>query len=219
MRETRAPPVTAIVPAAGVSRRMGEPKLLLPFGGSTVVEETVAALYAGGAARIAVVTRPDDAALRERLRDLAGVLTAVNPEPERGMLSSILAGLEALGGPGPLAAAGAVLLVCPADLPALSAETVAAVVASLVPGESGLAVPIHRRSERSEARRGHPLAIAPRLLPELATLDPAVGLRQLLTRRSEELTEVPVDDPGCVHDVDTPDDYLRLTGRAIVSNC
>jgi molybdenum cofactor cytidylyltransferase len=68
----------------------------------------------------------------------------------------------------------------------------------------GLAVPVHA------GRRGHPLAVAPRLVSEIPGLDPAVGLRQLLERRPDEVVEVPVDDPGAVRDLDTPDDYERL---------
>lgn len=208
MPEPRRQPVAAIVPAAGASRRMGEPKLLLPFrgpaGGETVIGSTLAALFGGGAGRVCVVTRPDDESLRERLAHLPGLLLRVNPEPEQGMLSSILAGLEALGGPAALAAREEIVLVSPADLPALSPETVAAVVTEIRSG-AALAVPVHR-----SGRRGHPLAVAPRLVHEIPTLDPAIGLRQLLDRYSKLLVEVPVDDPGCVRDVDTPEEYRRL---------
>ena len=207
---------TAIVPAAGRSRRMGRPKLLLPLGGGTVLGATLAALAAGGAGRLVVVRRPDDRALADWLGgEAAGeigrraglavdavppLLAAVNPSPERGMLSSILAGLDSLG-----ASAGeGALLVCPGDLPALSAGTVAAVLAALERSGTALPVPVHG------GRRGHPLAIAPRRVPEIPTLDLDVGLRQLLDRHPDEILEVPVDDPGCVRDVDTPEDYEDL---------
>lgn len=231
----------AVVPAAGQARRMGRPKLLLPFGEGTVLGATLAALAGGGARRIAVVTRLDDPRLAgwlagpaieevvERLRERGGgvggaarlpeLVVAFNPDPERGMLSSVLAGLDALAGGAagegdapegaPLRPAEP-LLVCPADLPALAAETVAAVLRGLAAagarpgGRRGLAVPVHA------GRRGHPLAVAPRLVPEIPGLDPAVGLRQLLERRPEEVAEVPVDDPGCVRDLDTPEDYEEL---------
>lgn len=201
---------TAIVPAAGRSRRMGRPKLLLPFGEGTVLGATVAALAAGGADRIVVVTRRDDrrlaawlrhGAAREAVKPAALVL-AVNPDPDRGMLSSILAGLEAVGG-GELREP---VLVCPADLPALSPGTVRAVVEALASSGRPLAVPTH------EDRRGHPLAVAPRLLPEIAALDLDVGLRQLLERHPDDVLEVRVDDPGCIRDVDTPADYRELSG-------
>jgi len=195
----------AIVPAAGASRRMGRPKALLPFGGTSVLGAVAAALAGGGAGETVVVVGPGDAALDRHAAGL-GLRRAVNPDPSRGMLSSVLAGLEALGGGASVARRGAPLLVCPADLPALSAATVRAVLDRLESG-AALAVPVHR------GRRGHPLGIAARLAPEIEALDPAVGLRQLLDRRRDEVAEVPVDDPGAVDDADTPDDYRRLLGR------
>lgn len=196
---------TALVPAAGASRRMGRAKLLLPLAGSTVVGATVGALVAGGASPVCLVVRPEDGPLHRWAAEL-GLRLAENPAPERGMLSSILAGIEVLGGAARLAEAGEAVLVCPADLPGLAASTVAAVAARLAAG-AALVVPVH------SGRRGHPLGIAAARLPELPGLDPSVGLRQLLARHPGEVAEVAVEDPGCVGDVDTPDDYERLKGR------
>jgi len=195
----------AIVPAAGASRRMGSPKPLLPFGGGSVLGAVAAALAGGGAREVVVVVGPEAEAL-DRHAAALGLRRAVNPDPARGMLSSVLAGLEALGGAGAIARRGEPLLVCPADLPALSAATVRAVVDRLEAG-AALAVAVH------SGRRGHPLGIAARLAPEIESLDPAVGLRQLLDRHRDEVAEVPVDDPGAVDDADTPADYRRLLGR------
>jgi len=213
----------AVVPAAGASRRMGRPKLLLPVeGGETVVGATVRPLVEGGADRICLVIGPLEGGRGDRdarrLRDWAlgrDLTVAVNPDPERGMLSSILEGIAALGGAETLAAAGQILLVTPADLPGLRPSTVRAVLRALSRDPARdrerkapvLAVPVVTQGTR--ARRGHPLAIAPRLLPEVAGLDlhAAGGLRQLLDRHPDEILEVEVDDPGCIHDVDTPEEY------------
>lgn len=210
---------SAVVPAAGRSRRMGRPKLLLPFGDGTVLGATLAALAGGGAGRICVVTRPDDEdlavwlageALGEIARRTASppgagpvLRAAVNPEPARGMLSSIQAGMDALAegsGPGELAP----LLVCPGDLPALGAGTVRRVLRAAAGRERALAVPVHR------GRRGHPLAVGGERIPEVPDLDPFVGLRQLLERHPDSVVEVSVDDAGCVRDLDTPEDYREL---------
>ena len=214
---------SAVVPAAGRSRRMGRPKLLLPFSRGTVLGSTLAALAGGGAGRIAVVTRPDDEDLATWLAGAApgeiarrcgsergagpALVPAVNPDPARGMLSSILAGLDALAArPGrePGKAELDPLLVCPGDLPAVSAETVHRVLTAASSRPDALAVPIHR------GKRGHPLAVGAALVPEIGELDPAVGLRQLLERHPGAVLEVPVDDPGSVRDLDTPEDYREL---------
>lgn len=192
----------AIVPAAGASRRMGRPKLLLPWGDGTVVGRVVAALREGGAGEVVLVVAAGDERLAGWGRE-AGVTVAVNPRPEEGMLSTVRAGLAAVGGAGEPAAAGRAVLVAPGDLPGLAAGSVRAVLAALE-GGAVLAVPVHR------GRRGHPLGIAPRRVGEIAALDASVGLRQLLERHAGEVVEVAVEDPGAVADVDTPEDYARL---------
>jgi molybdenum cofactor cytidylyltransferase len=185
----------AILPAAGASRRMGRPKLLLPFRGGTVVGSLVQALREGGVSEIVLVTAPDDEALRAWAAE-AAVRTAVNPDPDRGMLSSIREGLA-------WAPRYQQIVVCPADLPALRASTVAAVLAEA--GQHLLTVASY------QGRRGHPLVIAPSLISEIGTLDLSVGLRELLDRHP--VHEVEVDDPGAIHDVDTPEEYRDLTGE------
>ena len=105
----------AVLPAAGASRRMGRPKLLLPFNGGPLVAGVVNALLGGGVEEIVLVTAPEDEDLRGWARR-SGIESAVNPDPERGMLSSIREGIGALGGAAELARRGATLLVSPADL-------------------------------------------------------------------------------------------------------
>jgi molybdenum cofactor cytidylyltransferase len=204
-------PAAAIVPAAGASRRMGRPKLLLPYGGDTVLGALVGALREAGVSPIVVVAAADDAEMRAWCTTAAAAATpagelrvALNAAPEHGMLSSILAGLAALGGAGTLAGGRATLLVCPGDLPALRPGTVVELLRRREAAGAGLAVPVHR------GRRGHPLAVAPALVPEIESLHPGRGLRQLLDLHPGELLTVEVDDPGCVADLDTPEDYERL---------
>ena len=175
---------------------MGRPKLLMPWGQSTVLASTLAALRDGGVGAIVVVLAPQGPLAS--WQPPAGVRIVVNPEPVKGMLSSVLAGLAALvGSPDPL-------LVCPADLPALRADTVAALLATYRES-GGIVVPRHGR------RRGHPLVIAPvwqARMPGLAHHDN--GLRRILELAAGAVHELPVDDPGSIHDVDTPEDYAAL---------
>ncbi len=95
-------------------------------------------------------------------------------------------------------------MVSPADLPHLRAESVAELLRRMTAPGAFLSVPVY------QGKRGHPLAIAPALIPEILLLDPEIGLKQLRDRHEAELIEVPVDDPGVVSDVDTPADYERL---------
>ena len=171
---------------------MGRPKLLLPFRDGTVVGSLIQALRQGGVSEIVLVIAPGDEALRSWATE-AGVRIAVNPEPERGMLSTILEGISVAGDT-------ETLVVCPADLPALLPSTVRTVLAQ----QSPLAVPSY------QGKRGHPLVISPELIPEIRTLHLDVGLRELLDRHPDRLRIVEVDDPGCVRDVDTPEEYRAL---------
>lgn len=199
----RGSPV-AVLPAAGRSRRMGKPKLLLPFGDTTVLGSLVVALRGGGVERIVLVVAPSEggqegAAAAAELRSFGrrnGLRVVENPDPSRGMLSSVQAGVAALE---PVAGT---LLVTPADLPALQAATVRRVVEVRELLRGPLAVPT------VEGRRGHPLAIAPEVVPEIAGLDPSRGLHQLLGRH--RVLEVPVEDAGSLRDVDTPEDLARV---------
>ena len=192
----------AILPAAGASRRMGRPKLLLPVGGRPMVAGVVEALRGGGVGEVVLVTAPGDEALQAWARE-AGVTLAVNPDPERGMLSTIREGIAALGGSAGLARRGEILLVSPADLPNLRAGTVAELLRRMAETGAPIGVPVFH------GKRGHPLAIAPRLIPEIDSLDPNVGLKQVRDRHEAELLEVQTEDSGAIQDVDTPEEYER----------
>ncbi len=197
----------AVVPAAGRSLRMGRPKPLLPFRGTTFLGALTASLLAAGVRSIAVVTAaevPGDEAIAAWAAGAAGVVPAVNPDPSRGMLSSVQAGVDALGGAESLAAGGDPLVVCPADVPAVRAETVRTLIERVRAGGTLLALPVY------EGRRGHPLVVAPAAIAEIPGLDPGVGLRQLLARHPQETAQVAVDDPGAVANVNTPEDLRRL---------
>ena len=194
-----------VVPAAGRSRRMGRDKATLPFAGDTVVEALLEALARGGVAEVCVVVAPGSPVVG-LLAGRDGVRLVENERPERGMLSSVLVGLRALGGAGRLGDERRPLVVCPVDHPAIRPATVPRLLAAIERG-AGLAVPVH------EGSRGHPIAIAPRLVDAIESLDLEVGLRQLLEREAGSLVEVPVDDPGTVLDLDTPEDYERLLAR------
>jgi len=187
---------------------MGRPKPLLPWDGTTVIGAVVDSLLGGGVHPVVVVVA-EGGQLAERVgAELAArggrVRLARNPRPEEGMLSSVLAGLAALGGGRRLARTGTALCVCPADHPAIRAATVERLVAAAAGGGGGgIWVP------RWRGRRGHPLVVTPDLVPEVEGLDPAVGLRQLLARRAGRVVEVEVDDAGVVRNLNTPASYER----------
>jgi molybdenum cofactor cytidylyltransferase len=118
------------------------------------------------------------------------------------MLSSILAGIEQLGGVTTIAAKGEPLLITPADLPAIRPATIRSLLDVLARGTAPLAVPAYR------GKRGHPLAIDAALVPAIESVDPNRGLKALLDLHP--VVELAVDDRGVVSDIDTPADYATI---------
>lgn len=184
----------AIVPAAGLSRRMGREKILLPFGRSTLLETVLETLEAAGIAGAAtvVVLRPDLPEAAERARR-AGARVVFNAHPEEEMLMSIRLGLDAVT---PEAAG---VFLWPADHPAVSADTIRALARSGDPARA--LIPAWK------SRRGHPALIGRELFADIRRIPPGEGLRHLWRMRPEAVVEIPVDDPGVVRNVDTPEDY------------
>jgi CTP:molybdopterin cytidylyltransferase MocA len=185
--------IYAVVLAAGASTRMGSPKALLDEGGQTFVQRIVETARQGGVVRVLVVIGPPHGeAIRSALPN--GVGSAFNPRPERGMLSSVQAGIAALP-PG----AGAAV-VWPVDIPYVLPSTVRAIV-DAEPGR--LVIP------QRGPRGGHPIRIPSARFAELLAIDPERGLRALVDAQPDRVLRLPVDDPGVLVDVDTPADYAR----------
>jgi molybdenum cofactor cytidylyltransferase len=111
----------------------------------------------------------------------------INPDPSRGMFSSIQAGL--------LAADGDPVLVLPADMPFVSAATIAAVLAASTQAPR-IVVPVHG------GRRGHPVAFPASLREALLREPPTSTLKRALAGAGAEWTELPVDDTGVLRDID-----------------
>lgn len=190
----------AIVPAAGNSLRMGQAKLLLPWRGRLVIEQTLAAWSAGGVTRTIVVIRPDDMALAQISRQSgADVVTPPLPPPE--MKDSIRIALEHVAENYRPAATDAWLLA-PADMPWLSPEVIGQLLAAHQPSTPRILVPVQ------DSRRGHPVLFPWPLAAQVATLSPREGVNAILDRHT--WTPIPVA-AGIIHgDLDTPEDYQRL---------
>jgi molybdenum cofactor cytidylyltransferase len=189
--------VWALVLAAGESRRMGEPKLLLPYRGRTVIEavlENAAASRLGGTL---VVLGAWAARVEEKIARFPALRTN-NPDPAAGMLSSAQCGLRALP---PAVRAAAVLL---GDQPWVEAATIDRVVAAFLEGTAGLVCPVF------EGRGGHPLLFDLKYREEVSRLDPKEGLRGLLRLHPEDVFRLEIDRPEILEDLDRPEDRGKL---------
>jgi molybdenum cofactor cytidylyltransferase len=197
--------VAGVILAAGRSSRMGRSKSLLTCAdGRTFVHALADALSGGGADPIAVVGRPDDAALREEVARLTPpVRLVINEDADRGgQLSSLLAGLRDADRPEVRG-----LLVAPVDAPLITAATVDALVQVF----KTTGAPIVRARHRG--RHGHPVIFARTLFDELRAADPQLGAKAVLRAHAEAIRNVEVeDDPGVLGDIDTPEDYRAAFG-------
>ncbi len=200
-----SPELIALIPAAGLSRRMGRPKLLLPWRGTTVIAHLVGELHAAGVQRVYVVLRAGDEAL------LAAVVAAQAiplqpPTDPPDMRSSVEFGLKiAAAEMEHLPACGWLLI--PADHPIVSRTTVAALQAAWQPGQRRILIPTYA------GQRGHPTLFSGNFAAEVAGIPADCGLNWLVRQNSEVIQEVPVPDPGVIVDLDTPEDYAALLAR------
>jgi molybdenum cofactor cytidylyltransferase len=184
--------LAAVLLAGGASRRMGRPKATLPIGSSNFLTRLID-LYAPHCSPIIVVFGHGADALLQAFAHEPRATFAVNPDPERGQLSSLQTGL---------ALTSTSLLFQPIDYPAISAATVAALAASTAP----LAIPVH------QGRRGHPVRLSAGIARELLALPPTAQARDVIRAHYAEADFIPVNDPGTVTDIDTPEDYAQWIG-------
>lgn len=196
----------AVILAAGASTRMGSPKALLRApDGRPFVARVVRTLTDAGVGPIVVVTGRDhdaivDAVLSDRPQPVPHF--ARNPDPGRGQLSSLWVGMDAVLHPD---AQG--LLMTLVDVPMVAAATVVKVVDAW----RRLRAPITRPAIGD--RHGHPVIFDRAVFDELRRAPVGEGAKTVVRAHERELVNVPVEDEGCLVDVDTRDDYEALRQR------
>jgi len=188
----------AIVLAAGLSRRMGRPKLLLTLEGRPVIRHTVERMLAAGLSDVIVVVGPEHEAIRQALEGLP-VRLAVNPTPEAGQASSVRRGIQAVS---PLAT---VALIALGDQPWVSADVIHRLLAALAAPGKRIAAP------RYADGLGNPVLFAADVFPELLALTGDRGARAVVEKDASRLAVVDVAQ-AMPRDLDTPEDYERLKG-------
>lgn len=192
-----------VVLAAGASTRMGRAKQLLPLRGRPLLQHVLDAAAAAGLDEIVLVLGPRAAEIGPALtlpRDRV-VRVVDDPLCASGQAASLRAGLQAAD---PRAAAAVVLL---GDQPGVTAALIERVVAAFREGGAPAARPVYAAAGGARTP-GHPVVLARRLWPALATLHGDEGARALLAAHPEWLFEVEIEgEPPA--DVDTHDDYRR----------
>ncbi len=195
--------IVAIVPAAGLSRRMGRPKPLLEIGGMSLIARVVSALRDGGADRVIVVAPPAERAestsIVRQARERGAEVVVLDRETA-DMRASIEAGMDRVGDWGSVEA----ILLAPADVPGIDAGRVARVIGA---GRDKSTI----ARLRAGTKRGHPVYLPKDVAQEIRALPEGFGVNALIDGWGQRVADVEVEDSDSLDDVDTPEDYRRWT--------
>jgi molybdenum cofactor cytidylyltransferase len=193
--------ITAVILAAGESKRMGQPKMLLPLGEETVIVHVINVFRKAGLKNILVVTGGARGQVEGAISHL-NVMTVYNVNFAEGeMLSSIQCGI------GALTRQTKAILIGLGDQPQVQERSVRMICESFEDTRSDIVVPSY------QMRRGHPWLVARPLWDELLKLESPRSLRDFLNAHREEIHYLNIDDPGILADLDTPEDYKRWQPR------
>jgi molybdenum cofactor cytidylyltransferase len=196
--------IAAIVLTAGLSRRMGQAKLLMPVGGRAIIRYVVESVLAGGVDSVWVVTGPDVEPIEAALAGFE-VQIVVNPAPEEGQAGSVRTGIAAL--PPSVEA----VLIALGDQPALAPSIIPALLAARRASPKLIVAPRYRDGQ------GNPVLFKREIFPELLRLTGDLGARPIIQKEPARVEWVDLDLP-MPPDVDTPDDYERIRANLRAGN-
>ena len=189
----------AIIPAAGESRRMGKPKLLLPWKQGRIIDAVLQAWSASQVDQVVVTVRSDHRPLQKQCLQ-HDVEVVVPEQTPADMKRSVLYGVDYIRRRY-LPADADCLLLAPADMPELSAPLIDALLAAHDPADPRLLAPC------VDGQRGHPLLIPWQMAGEIRRLEEDEGINKLWDRLPMALVDA--DQPGALQDIDTPDEYQQ----------
>ena len=188
------PETAALIVAAGMSSRMGDFKPMLTIGEMSIAERVITTFQQAGITRIVVITGYQAEVLEHHLAGRGIVFLRNEHYEQTQMFESACIGLQYLHGKCER------VLFTPVDIPLFTAATVRALIAS----DALLACPV------CEGKTGHPTMLSETLIEGILADGGEGGLQGALSRCGETMHQIPVSDPGILHDADTPADYQNL---------
>ena len=208
----------AIILAAGESRRMGQPKQLLPFGPQTMLECVIDAFRSPKIDEILVVlghkAEEIAATIGDQIPRGSGAPAATggfdrgakaaptfqivrNPRYQQGMFTSVQAGLRALPKP------AALVMIALCDQPRLQRATVEKLIGQFAEGHHKILVPVY------DGHQGHPLLFRAQYAKEILAMDESLTLKHFLAVHAEDIVRLPTTDEGVLIDIDDRETYER----------
>ena len=198
----KPPAIAGLILSGGASRRMGVPKALLEFQGETFLDRLIRVLNMVCSPTTVVLGHGCEG-IETGLARSREVLFRINPDPGRGMLSSLQCGLSA-------AAADAVIFT-PVDYPSVQPSTIAQLARAFALHRAPVTIPVH------DGQRGHPVCISRDVIAELLALPVSAQARDVIRAHRPLTYFVDVNDPGILADIDYPEDYRNLAARCEVA--
>ncbi len=191
--------VWALILAAGESRRMGSPKLLLPFKNQTIIETVVNNTIRSDVDKTLMILGCNAGEIADKIEHFS-IEISVNPHFQKGMLSSIQWGLKHIP-----EMAIAVMIVL-GDQPSIPVYVFNRLIGMYRKTGKPIVLPVYNH------KRGHPILIDIALKHEVLRLGPEEGLHTIIHNHADDIVEVEVDAPGIARDVDTMEDYQKEIG-------
>lgn len=194
-------PIGAIVLAAGMSKRMGVPKLVLPWGNTTIIGHVVQNLQNVGVTSIIVVTGGAHQEVADALESYPVTITFNEQYPQDQMIQTLQCGIKIL--PEKVLAA----LVVLGDQPQSRLEVVKALVDEYMVSRAKIIFPSDGK------RRGHPWMIDRSLWEDILVYSPAKTMRDFFRDHEGEIRYLIVGTDSIFQDIDTSGDYEKYKPR------
>jgi molybdenum cofactor cytidylyltransferase len=194
--------IAGIILAAGASSRMGSPKALLDYRGETFLDRLIR-IFSDVCDPVIVVLGYHATAIQTAIRpSVARAQFVINPDPDRGQLSSLQAALAIV----PPDVDG--FFFNPVDCPSAEPATLSLLTETIANRDPAtlLVVP------QFQGDHGHPVFAAQPLIAEFLALPPTAQARQVVHAHKSQTQYVDVEDPGILADIDDLEAYRRLAG-------
>ena len=197
-----SPKISGIILAAGLSTRIGEPKQLLPFEGSTIIETVIDNLLGSKLDEVIVVIGHKAEKIKACIQHKP-VKTVFNPDYRNGMLTSAQCGVCSISDS---ADAFALTLV---DQPFITSDLIDFVLEAHAQTDCGITLPSY------DNRRGHPVIFDSRYAADILALEPENGgVRTLFRKYAHDIHYIVVGTDCVLRDIDYRKDYEKALGEA-----